>query len=106
MNLGVLLHPLVLAVALIVLAVAVISKLSGAYIGAKLSGLSHWESFGVGAAMNARGIVEIVMASVGLRLGILNTAAYTIIILVAVVTSVMAAPMLRIAMRRIEPSHD
>jgi Kef-type K+ transport system membrane component KefB len=52
--------------------------------------------------MNARGVVEVIVALVGLRLGVLNTATYTIIVLVAIVTSVMAPPLLRFAMARVE----
>jgi K+:H+ antiporter len=46
--------------------------------------------------------VEIVIASVGLSAGILTVEMYTIIVLVAVLTSVMAPPILRLAMRRVE----
>ena len=51
--------------------------------------------------MNARGIVEVVIALAGLRLGVLNTTTYTIVVLVALVTSIMATPVLRHAMSRI-----
>jgi Kef-type K+ transport system membrane component KefB len=95
-------HPPVLAAAVGILLVAVVGKFAGAYAGARLSRLGHWEGIGLGAALNARGVVQIVVATVGLRLGVLNAAMYTVVILVAVVTSVMAAPMLRWAMARIE----
>jgi hypothetical protein len=51
----------------------------------------------LGAGMNARGVIEVIVAMVGLRLGILNTASYTIVVLTAVVTSLMAPPLLRLA---------
>jgi Kef-type K+ transport system membrane component KefB len=102
MDLTLLAEPAVAIAGAVVLVVAVVGKFAGAYLGAMLIGLDRWRALGLGAGLNARGIVQIVVASVGLRLGVLNTAGYTIVVLVAVVTSVMAPPMLRMAMRRIE----
>jgi len=84
-----------------VLAVAVVSKFAGAYLGARLSGLDGREGLALGAGMNTRGVVEVVVASAGLRLGVLDVPAYTTIVLLAIVTSVMAAPLLRLSMRGI-----
>jgi Kef-type K+ transport system membrane component KefB len=98
MDLASLAHPTVLLSALVVLSVAVIGKFAGAFLGARLSRLSAREGFALGAGMNARGVVEVVVAMAGLRLGVITTATYTIIVLVAVVTSVMAPPLLRRAM--------
>ncbi|MFK4071536.1 cation:proton antiporter [Streptomyces sp. NPDC029674] len=95
-------HPPVLAAALTVLAIAILGKFAGAYIGARLSRLSRWEALALGAGMNARGVIEVIVAMVGLRLGILDTRTYTIIVLVAVVTSVMAPPLLKAAMKRVD----
>ena len=91
----------VLAAALVTLAVAIGAKLVGGYAGARLSGSGHHESLAVGAGLNARGVVEIVLASVGLGIGVLTTASYTVIVLVALVTSVMAPPILRRTTNRI-----
>ncbi|MEU9189658.1 cation:proton antiporter [Streptomyces sp. NPDC048484] len=95
-------EPPVLAAALIVLATAILGKFAGAYLGARLSRMSRWEALALGAGMNARGVIEVIVAMVGLRLGILTTETYTIIVLVAVVTSIMAPPLLRVAMKRVE----
>ena len=95
-------NPTVLVSALIVLLVAIVGKFAGAYIGGRLSRLSPRECVALGAGMNARGVVEVVVALTGLRLGVLTTATYTIIVLVAVVTSVMAPPVLRWAMAGVE----
>jgi Kef-type K+ transport system membrane component KefB len=99
-------RPAVLAASLIVLLIAIVGKFAGAYLGARLSRLSRWEALALGAGMNARGVIEVIVAMVGLRLGILNTAAYTIIVLVAVVTSIMAPPLLRVAMRRVDSTPE
>ncbi|NKZ03728.1 cation:proton antiporter [Actinomadura latina] len=102
MDLTALGRPVVLLTALVVLLVAVAGKFTGAILGARLSGLNRWEALALGAGMNARGAVEIIVAMAGLRLGILNTATYTIIVLVAIVTSLLAPPILRPAMARVE----
>jgi Kef-type K+ transport system membrane component KefB len=88
-------QPLVILSALAVLLVAIAGKFLGAYLGGRASRMSSRESLALGAAMNARGVIEIVIANVGVRLGVLNTEAYTIIVLVAVVTSLTAPPLLR-----------
>jgi Kef-type K+ transport system membrane component KefB len=99
-------HPAVLSAGLLVLALAILGKFAGAYLGARVSRLSHWEGLALGAGLNARGIIEVVVAMVGLRLGILSVPTYTIIVLVALVTSLMAPPVLRLTMARIEQTAE
>jgi Kef-type K+ transport system membrane component KefB len=96
----------VLIAAVVVLVVAVVGKFAGAYLGAMASRLNRWEGLAVGAGLNARGVVQVIVAMVGLRLEVLNTETYTIIVLVAIVTSLMAGPTLRYAVRRIPPTAD
>ncbi|TDC74146.1 cation:proton antiporter [Streptomyces hainanensis] len=100
MDLTALADPEILAIALGIVALAILGKFLGAAVGGLSSGLTRWESLALGAGMNARGVVEVIIAMVGMRLGILSVEAYTIIVLVAVVTSLMAPPLLRFAMRR------
>ncbi|MFD7130797.1 cation:proton antiporter [Streptomyces sp. NPDC059894] len=95
-------RPVVLFTGIVVLLTAIVGKFAGAYIGALTSRLNRWEALALGAGMNARGVVEVVVAMTGLRLGVLNVASYTIVVLVAIVTSVMAPPILRYAMARVE----
>jgi Kef-type K+ transport system membrane component KefB len=102
MDLTALLEPSVALSALAVLAVAIAGKFAGAYLGARLSRLGRAEGLALGAGMNSRGVVEVIIALTGLRLGVLNTATYTIIVLVAIFTSLMAPPLLRRAVSRIE----
>jgi Kef-type K+ transport system membrane component KefB len=106
MDLTALADPEVALAAVVVLAVAVLGKFAGAYAGARLSRLSRWEGLAIGAGMNSRGVVEVVVAMTGLRLGVLNPATYTIVVLVAIVTSTMAPPLLRFACARITQSED
>jgi Kef-type K+ transport system membrane component KefB len=101
MDLTELRRPAVLAAAVAVLSLAIAGKFVGAYLGARASRLSHWEGLALGAGLNARGVIEVIVAMVGLRLGVLSTATYTIIVLVAIVTSLMAPPVLRYAARHL-----
>jgi len=94
--------PEVATIGLIVLGIACASKISGVYIGAWQAGLSHWERLAMGFGMNARGAMEIVVATVGLGLGILTVEMYSIIVMVAIVTSLMAPPMLRWCLGRVK----
>ncbi len=106
MDLTALTRPTVLLAGLAVLAIAIIGKFSGAYLGARISRMSHWEGLALGAGMNARGVIEVVVAMVGLKLGVLSQEMYTVVILVAIVTSLMAPPLLRRFMARIEETAE
>ncbi|MQY04651.1 cation:proton antiporter [Actinomadura macrotermitis] len=106
MDLTALGRPLVLWTGLAVLLLAVAGKFAGAFAGALLGGLNRWEALALGAGLNARGVVEVVVATVGLRLGVLSTASYTIVVLVAIITSLMAPPVLRLAMARVETTAE
>jgi Kef-type K+ transport system membrane component KefB/nucleotide-binding universal stress UspA family protein len=94
-NLQQLLVPQTLMIGLLVLAIACIGKFTGAYLGSRLGGLTHWEGLAMGSGMNARGAMEIIVATIGLSLGVLNQQMYSIIVMVAIVTSLMAPPLLR-----------
>jgi Kef-type K+ transport system membrane component KefB/nucleotide-binding universal stress UspA family protein len=78
----------------LVLGVAFAGKLAGCTLGGILSGLRRREAFAVAAGMNARGGMEIVVAMIGLGLGILTPEMYTVILMVAIVTSLAAPPLL------------
>ena len=103
-DLTTLLHPTAAVTALVITVLAVLGKVSGAYLGARLSRLGHIEALAVGAGLNARGVIGFVVASAGLRLGVLTTTTYTVIVLVAVLTSMMAPPMLRWTVAKLQPT--
>src|SRR5438270_7516852 len=105
-DLAQLLHPGVLVVAGIVLAVAILGKFAGVYAGARLTRLGHWEALSLGAGMNARGAMEIIVATIGLSLGILTPKMYSIILLTAIATSLMAPPLLRWTIGRVEMDEE
>ncbi len=101
MDLTLLARPEVAAIGAIVLAVAIGGKFAGGYAGARLARLGHWEALSIGAGLNARGVIEIIIATAGLRLGVLTQAMFTVIVLVALITSLMAPVVLRRTVRHI-----
>jgi Kef-type K+ transport system membrane component KefB/nucleotide-binding universal stress UspA family protein len=106
-DIGAILEPRLLGFTLLVIAVATIGKVVGAYLGARfLSGQDHWSSLAYGSGLNARGALEIIIATIGLSLGILSVEMFSIIVVMAVVTSVMAPVALRFCLARVETPHD
>ena len=101
-NLLQLLDPQTFLIGLLVLTVACVGKFVGAYLGSRVGGLSHWEGLAMGSGMNARGAMEIIVATIGLSLGVLNQQMYSIIVMVAIVTSLMAPPLLRWTLLKVE----
>ena len=90
----------VLVFTVLAVLVACLGKIIGGGLGARLGGLPRWEALAVGFGLNARGAMELVIAAIGLSIGILNEATYAIIVLIAVLTTLMAAPMLKVCVRR------
>jgi Kef-type K+ transport system membrane component KefB/nucleotide-binding universal stress UspA family protein len=89
----------VLTVGLIL--IASIGKFGGAFIGAELGGLTRREGFALACGMNARGSTEVIIATVGLSMGALNQNLFTMIVAMAVITTLAMPPTLRWALSRI-----
>ncbi|HEX2572060.1 MAG TPA: cation:proton antiporter [Polyangia bacterium] len=81
--------------------VATASMVLGGTLGGLFGRLSLWEAFAVGAGLNARGAMGLVVALLGLQLGVLHEEMFSIVVTVAVVTSLMAPLMLRTLMGRV-----
>ena len=105
-NLAVLANPdlLLLTVGLIV--IASLGKFSGAFLGGRLGGMSWAQSLALGCGMNARGSTEVIIATIGLSMGVLNENLFTTIVAMAVVTTMSMPPMLRWALARLPMSPD
>ncbi len=86
----------------LVLAIAIAGKLVGCTAGSLIFGLQWRESLAVGVGMNARGGMEIIVALIGLHLGVLTPEMYAIIIIMAIVTSLMTPPLLSWVLARVE----
>ncbi|MBK6311234.1 MAG: cation:proton antiporter [Candidatus Microthrix sp.] len=81
--------------AVVVTLAATAAKVVGSYAGGRAGGVGRRDSLGLGASLNARGALEIVVATVGLSLGVIDTRAYTVIVVMALVTTAMTGPVLK-----------
>ena len=100
-DLSVLKDPKLLLITFGLIVIASIGKFGGAFIGGELGGLTRRESLALGIAMNARGSTEVIIASIGLSIGALNPNLYTMIVTMAVVTTMAMPPTLRWALGRL-----
>lgn len=81
--------------------IASIGKFGGAFIGAEMGGLTRREGFALACGMNARGSTEVIIATIGLSMGALNQNLFTMIVAMAVITTMAMPPTLRWALSRI-----
>ena len=103
-DISAILEPRLALITIVVILVATFGKVVGAYLGARLlSGQDHWSALAYGSGLNARGALEIIIATIGLSLGILSQTMFTIIVIMAVATSLMAPVALRFTMARVKP---
>jgi Kef-type K+ transport system membrane component KefB len=79
----------------LIMVVAVVGKFGGAYYGARFTGVQRRQAGALAALMNTRGLTELVILTIGLSLGILNTELYSLMVVMAIVTTAMAGPLLR-----------
>jgi K+:H+ antiporter len=100
-DLTILKDPQLLLMALGLIAVASIGKFGGAFVGGEIGGLTRRESFALACGMNARGSTEVIVATIGLSLGALTQDLFTMIVAMAVVTTMAMPPMLRFALARV-----
>lgn len=78
----------------LIMVVAVTAKMGGAYLGARLQGVRNREAGVLAALMNTRGLTELVILSVGLQLGFLDDQLYSLMVVMAVATTMMTGPLL------------
>ena len=78
----------------VILAVAVVGKFTGSAVAARFVGLSLKESLMVGALMNTRGLMELVVLNIGYDLGVISPEIFAMMVIMALVTTVMTGPTL------------
>lgn len=100
-DLTILTDPRLLLMALALIAIASLGKFAGAFVGGEIGGLSRREAFALACGMNARGSTEVIVATIGLSMGALSQDLFTMIVAMAVVTTMAMPPMLRWALARV-----
>lgn len=84
--------PTLWAVTLGLVLVAIVGKGVACTVAARLSRVPLRESVALGALMNARGLIELILLNIGLEAGIITPTLFTILVIVAVVTTLMTSP--------------
>ena len=100
-DLTVLKDPYLLAMTLGLIAIATVGKFGGAFIGGALGGLTRREALALATGMNARGSTEVIVATIGLSMGALSQDLFTMIVAMAILTTLAMPPSLRWALSRL-----
>lgn len=81
---------------MVILAAAIVGKFIGATLAARAQGVPSRRAMALGTLMNTRGLTELVILNIGLSLGVLDEQLFTLLVVMAVVTTVMTEPLLRL----------
>jgi Kef-type K+ transport system membrane component KefB len=81
------------AITLMLLAFACLGKFGGCYVAARLNREPHREAMGIATLMNARGLMELIILNIGLERGIITPTLFTMMVIMAIVTTLMASPL-------------
>lgn len=93
--------------ALALITVATVSKIFGAYVGARLlAKVDHWTALSFGAGLNARGAIQIIIATIGLSFSVISPEIFSVIILMAVITSIISPVMLKYTLGKVIPKES
>jgi Kef-type K+ transport system membrane component KefB len=92
--------PSLLLVAFAVLAASIFAKLFACWAAARLTGQGNRSALGIGALMNARGLTELIIVNIGLQAGIIGPALFSMLVLMAIVTTLMASPLFELVYGR------
>jgi Kef-type K+ transport system membrane component KefB len=84
-------------ICLLIIFVATLGKLGGGMVTARLTGVGWLDSFRLGALMNTRGLMELIALNLGYDLGILSTAIFTMLVIMALITTFLTGPLLNLA---------
>ena len=78
---------------LVILAASVLAKFGACWAAARLTGQDNETALGIGALMNARGLMELILVNIALQRGLIGVALFSILVLMAVVTTLIASPL-------------
>jgi Kef-type K+ transport system membrane component KefB/nucleotide-binding universal stress UspA family protein len=78
----------------LILGVAIAGKYIGTYVAARVSGINKREASALGWLMNTRGLTELIVLNIGLELGVISPLLFTMLVIMALVTTFMTSPLL------------
>ncbi len=82
-----------LLIALAILAASIAAKFGACYVAARIAGEDNRTALGIGALMNSRGLMELIIINIGLQKGIIGPTLFSMLVLMAIVTTMMASPL-------------
>ena len=85
--------PALWAVTALILAIAIFGKGIACMLAAKVAGENWREAATIGALMNARGLMELIILNIGLEQGLITPTLFTIMVIMAILTTLMASPL-------------
>lgn len=92
-QIGLLNSPAIWLTAMIIILIAIIGKGVGCFLAAKFVGESWRDACTIGALMNSRGLMELIIINIGLQEGIITSTLFTILVIMAIVTTLAATPL-------------
>jgi Kef-type K+ transport system membrane component KefB len=78
----------------LIILVAVVGKFTGGSVPARLTGMTWRDSWALGALMNTRGLMELVLLNIALDIGLITPTLFTMLVIMALTTTFMTAPLL------------
>lgn len=102
-QIGLINTPLLWLLCLLVLVIACVGKIGGVTLCVRLMGDSWKEASSLGVLMNTRGLVELIVLNIGLNLGVLSPSLFAMLVIMALVTTMMASPLLHLLGHRPSP---
>ena len=92
-QLGLVDNAALVGITLVILAGSVLAKGGACWAAARLTGQDNATALGIGALMNARGLMELIIVNIGLQRGIIGPALFSILVLMAIITTLMTSPL-------------
>ncbi len=89
-------RPILWVLTLVLIAVAIVGKFFGAMLAARYGRFSLRDSVAIGTLMNTRGLTELIVLNIGLDLGVISHQLFTMLVVMALVTTFMAGPILQL----------
>ena len=99
-RLDLLFEPAIFIAAVAVLVISFGGKLVACWAAARFNGESNTDALAIGALMNARGLMELIIINIGLSVGVIQGGLFSVLVLMAVLTTLMATPLFNWVMRR------
>jgi Kef-type K+ transport system membrane component KefB len=93
-------NPQLLSIGVAVLVAAIAGKEIACWLAARLNGETNRTALAVGTLMNARGLMELIIVNIGLQKGIIQPALFSILVMMAIVTTLMTSPLFELVYRR------